>query len=33
MANVCLGCDAYFEQHLKGELEQLRARRLAQKPA
>ena len=27
--NVCLGCDAYFEQHLKGELEQLRARRLA----
>jgi hypothetical protein len=33
MANVCLGCDAYFEQHLKGELEQLRARRLAQKTA
>ena len=29
VANVCLGCDAYFEQHLKGELERLRARRLA----
>ena len=32
LANVCLGCDAYFEQHLKGELEQLRARRLGHAP-
>jgi large subunit ribosomal protein L15 len=28
MANVCLGCDAYFEQHLKGDLERLRAQRM-----
>jgi hypothetical protein len=33
MANVCLGCDAYFELHVKGELEQLRAKRLAQRRA
>lgn len=32
LANVCLGCDAYFEQHLKGELEHLRARRLGHAP-
>jgi hypothetical protein len=29
MQNVCLGCDAFFEQHLKGEIERLRATRLA----
>ena len=29
LANVCLGCDAFFETHLKTEIEALRARRLA----
>jgi len=29
MANVCLGCDAFFEQHLKHDLELLRERRLS----
>ncbi len=29
VANVCLGCDAYFEKHLRGEIERIRARRLA----
>jgi hypothetical protein len=29
MANVCLGCDAYFERHLTDELARLRAQRLA----
>jgi hypothetical protein len=31
VANVCLGCDAYFTQHLKGEIERLRAERLARR--
>ena len=30
-ANVCIGCDAYFAQRLGGELERLRAERLARK--
>lgn len=29
VGNVCLGCDAFFEKHLKGEIERLRAARLA----
>jgi hypothetical protein len=33
VANVCLGCDAFFEKHLKGELERLRARRIAARAA
>jgi hypothetical protein len=28
MANVCLGCDAYFETHLAAELERIRMQRL-----
>lgn len=31
VANVCLGCDAFFEKHLKGELERIRAKRLAER--
>jgi hypothetical protein len=31
VANVCLGCDAFFERHLKGEIERLRAARLARR--
>lgn len=31
VANVCLGCDAFFEKHLKGEIERLRAVRLARR--
>lgn len=29
VANVCLGCDAFFEKHLAGELRRLREQRLA----
>jgi MoaA/NifB/PqqE/SkfB family radical SAM enzyme len=28
-ANVCLGCDAHFDRYLRGELDRIRARRLA----
>jgi len=28
-ANVCIGCDAFFETHLRGEIERIRASRLA----
>ena len=31
MQNVCLGCDAFFEQHLKAEIERLRTIRLARR--
>ena len=31
MQNVCLGCDAFFAKHLKGEIERLRADRLARR--
>jgi hypothetical protein len=31
MANVCLGCDAYFAQHLGAEVERIRAARLAKR--
>jgi hypothetical protein len=29
MANVCLGCDAFFKEHLSAEITRLRAQRLA----
>ena len=29
VANVCIGCDAYFEKHLRGEIERIRTQRLA----
>lgn len=32
MQNVCLGCDAFFEKHLKVEIERLRAKRLSVSP-
>jgi hypothetical protein len=32
MANVCLGCDAFFVAHLGDEIGRIRAARLAQKP-
>ncbi len=32
-ANVCMGCDAFFEKHLRGELERIRAERLASRGA
>lgn len=32
-ANVCIGCDAYFETHLKSVLTDIRARRLALREA
>ncbi len=31
VSNVCLGCDAFFEKHLKGEIERLRRARLARR--
>ena len=31
MANVCLGCDAYFARHLGAEVERIRADRLAKR--
>lgn len=33
VGNVCLGCDAFFEKHLKGEIERLRTARLARRRA
>lgn len=33
MANVCLGCDAFFEKHLNGEIQRIRALRLARSSA
>lgn len=33
VANVCLGCDAYFKAHLAGEIAQIRADRLMRRSA
>ena len=33
VANVCLGCDAFFEKHLSAEIAKIRAQRLAQRVA